>query len=403
MTGRRTGDMLDTTNLFEYIPDIGAYETGLINLFFKNLDIGTEWGEAKMLPYLLLGGTSLTGSLLPERKPAYQRAFLLGMGVLYWLLASLRYVTGFDYRFYEKYFCFTATSDIAGLATFGQIEPGYRLLNVIVSGPGGDYRVFLFVFHFLFTALVFVWLARYSAIPWMSAYLFLTLQYFALGMNFLRQALAGAIILWIYPFLKSRRLLPCFGLILLASCFHRTALIMLPLCILLSLRPSKLHYGLSALAAVSGYFLMDPFIKVVVSIVPKYQHYLTEKYWQGNSFRYLLMPIGCFLIALPLIRRAMQVKSESPVLANSMFYALLMQVFITKHFILERLSIYVAFFALIALPEAIRAADQRTARLRTGLLLGGCFLYFLFAASQGFHGVYPFHGIWDKAQTLAPH
>jgi len=203
------------------------------------------------------------------------------------------------------------------------------------------------------------------------------------------------------PVLKSRKLLPCCGLIILAACFHRTALIMLPLCVLLCLRPSRLHYGLSALAAVSAYLLMDPLIGVIVSIVPKYRHYLTEVYWQGNSFLYLLMPSGCFLFSLPLIRRAAQEPSESPVFANSMFYALLMQAFITKHFILERLSVYVAFFALAALPEAIRAADQRTARLRTGLLLGGGFLYFLFAASQGFHGVYPFNGIWDKAKTLS--
>jgi len=153
-----------------------------------------------MLPYLLLTGASLTGGLPGKRKPLYGRVFLPGMAVLCWLFASLRYVTGFDYRFYEQLFQSAALSGLDGLSLTWQIEPGYLLLNVLVSALGGDYRVFLFVFHLLFTVLVFAWIARYSSFPWLSVYLFVTLQYFALSMNFLRQALAAAVILWTYPF-----------------------------------------------------------------------------------------------------------------------------------------------------------------------------------------------------------
>ena len=152
-------------------------------------------------------------------------------------------------------------------------------------------------------------------------------------MNFLRQALAAAIVIWVYPFLTNRRFLPACGLVLLAACFHRTALVMLPLCFLLTLPATGLHYGLAAFTAAAAYFLMDPLIQIVVAILPKYQHYLTEKYWQGNSFLYTLMPLGCFLFTLPLLRRTRRDQS-SPVLPNSVFYALLLQLFITRHFIL---------------------------------------------------------------------
>jgi hypothetical protein len=74
--------------------------------------------------------------------------------------------------------------------------------------------------------------------------------------------------------------------------------------------------------------------------------------------------------------------------------------FITRHFILERLSIYVSTFSLLALPAAVQAPCKRiTSGVRTGLLIGGALAYFLFAASQGFHGVYPYHGIWERAMT----
>lgn len=329
-----------------------------------------------MLPYYLLIIASLAGAPLLAHRPNYRWGYLLVIGLACWLLASFRYVTGFDYRFYESAFQSVAASGLDGASWS---EPGYLLLNLAVSLLGGNYRVFLLVLHFLLTLLIFVWIGRYSRSPWLSVFLFLSLQYFALSMNFLRQALAAAILLWAYPFLKSRRFLPACGIVLLAACFHRTALIMLPLCFLLALPPSRLHYGLAALAAGIAYFLMDPLIQAAVTLVPKYQHYLTEKYWQSNSFLYILLPLGCFLFSLPLLRRT---SSSSPVLVNAMFYSLLLQVFITRHFILERLSIYVSIFSLLTLPEAALAPCKRcSSKVRIGILMAGAFVYFLFAAS----------------------
>lgn len=352
-------------------------------------------GGRTVFPYILLTGVSLAGGLLPLRRSSFRWGYLLTMGLACWLIAALRYVTGFDYRFYESVFYAAAS----GLEGADWSEPGYLLLNRAVSLLGGDYRAFLFVFHLLLTALVFVWIGRYSAAPWLSVFLFFTLQHFALSMNFLRQALAAAIVIWVYPFLANRRFLPACGLVLLAACFHRTALVMLPLCFLLTLPATGLHYGLAAFTAAAAYFLMDPLIQIVVAILPKYQHYLTEKYWQGNSFLYTLMPLGCFLFTLPLLRRTRRDQS-SPVLPNSVFYALLLQLFITRHFILERLSVYAAMFSLLALPAAAAVpGKQVSAKLRTGILILGGLAYLLFAASQGFHGVYPYHGIWDRALT----
>lgn len=349
-----------------------------------------------MTPYLLLMGAGLAGGPLLKRRPEWRRAFLLALGAACWLLASLRYVTGFDYRSYEALFQSVAAQGMAG----SEAEEGFRLLALAVAGAGGGYRAFLFVFHLLLTALVFAWIGRYSPAPWMSAYLFVALQYFALGMNLLRQALAAAVFLWAYPFLKSRRLLPYCGVVLLAACFHRTALVMLPFYFLLNLRASKLHYGLAAGAAGAAYLGADALLQAAAGLLGRYQNYFGGRYWQANGLSYALFPLGCLLFALPLLRRAARDPSASPVLANSVFYAALMQLFITRHFLLERLSIYAAMLSLLALPEAALAPGGRgSARARACVLAAGAFLYFLFAAREGFHGVYPYHGAWSRAMA----
>lgn len=349
-----------------------------------------------MIPYFLLMGAGLTGGPLLRRRPEYRWGFLLAMGTACWLLASLRYVTGFDYRSYESFFQSITAQGLTG----SKVERGFRLLGLAVVWTGGDYRAFLFVFHFLLTVLVFAWIGRYSSSPWMSVYLFVALQYFALSMNLLRQALAAAVILWTYPFLKSRRFLPYCGVVFLAACFHRTALIMLPFYVLLNLRVSKLHYGLAAAAAGIVYLETDVLLQMAVDILGRYRNYFDGMYWQANDFAYILFPFGCLLFVLPLLRREAKDPSGSPVLANSVFYATLMQLFITRHFILERLSIYLAMLSLLALPEAAQASGGRcSAKVRTGLLIAGAFLYFLFAAKEGFHGVYPYHGVWARAMV----
>lgn len=351
-----------------------------------------------MLPYIFLIAASLAGGPLLARYPKQRRTFLLLLGLACWLLASLRYVTGFDYRSYETFFQRTAAAGPACLLTLRGPELGYRALNLIVALAGGDYRVFLFVFHFLLTALVFLWIERYSPSAWMSGYLFVTLQYFALSMNLTRQALAAAVFLWAYPHLRDRRPLPFCGVVLLAALFHRSALFMFPFYFLLRLPVSKTHYGAATLFTGVAYLFCDPLLRFVTGLLHTYQNYFGEIYWQANSWVYVLCPLGCFLFTGPLRRRAARDPAASPVLANSVFYSLLIQLFITRHFILERLSIYAAILSLAALPEAALVPESKlSSRVRTVLLVAGGLAYFLFAVQQGFHSVYPYHGVWDWA------
>lgn len=87
-----------------------------------------------MLPYFALIALGLAGEPLLSRHPEYRRKFLLLFGLACWLLASLRYVTGFDYRSYEAVFQKIAGQ---GLASLTAREPGYFLLNWTTALWGG--------------------------------------------------------------------------------------------------------------------------------------------------------------------------------------------------------------------------------------------------------------------------
>lgn len=345
-----------------------------------------------MTLYWFLLVLSIGGGLAAERlKGPWRKIYLPLMGAVFWLVAALRYQTGFDYRFYETLFETVSSTPLSGLFGLEHTEPGFLLL-LKLGGLTGSYRGFLLLFHLLLTLLVFCWIARWSERRWLSVTLFLCLQFFALSMNFLRQSLAAAVLLYAYRFLRENRFPPYLGLVLLGACFHRTALVMLPLYLFLRIPASKRHYLLAGLAAAVLYFTMDPLIDLAVRLFPHYSIYLDSKYWTGNSFRYLLPPLGVLLLSLPLVRRR---SPGDEILFNTVFYCFLIQCFITKHFILERFSIYLSGFALLALPAAVGAARRRG--LWTILVLVLALGYLLFAANDGFHAVYPYRGLWDRA------
>ena len=86
-------------------------------------------------------------------KSNYQTIFILLSGISLWLLASLCYVIGFDYRFYETLFQQISSSNISSLFNINSIALGYLLLNCAVAHLGGDYQAFfshsIWYSHFL--------------------------------------------------------------------------------------------------------------------------------------------------------------------------------------------------------------------------------------------------------------
>ena len=65
---------------------------------------------------------------------------------------------------------------------------------------------------------------KYSKIPSLSFIVFLALNYYGMNFTLLRHSIALAFVLLSYPYLKERKLIKFLIYILIASCFHQTAL-----------------------------------------------------------------------------------------------------------------------------------------------------------------------------------
>ena len=354
-----------------------------------------------------------------KRTARLQWTFLLLAGGLFVLMATMRYGIGYDYFNYERLYEQLGPMTAAQLVQdpLGKQFIGYSLLTHLLYRAGLDYRSLLLVINLLMTGVVLWFVKRYSPLPWMSLFFYLTLQFFAHSMNLFRQSIAATICLLAYPFLKRRKLLPFVLVVLLAAAFHTSALFFLPFYWILNWKCDGRLLGGLALAAVPVYLFSNQAAQLVTQyLFPNYAGYIGSRYWAGLGYRYAIFPILYFTAAWLTRCWLLAEGQENRILINSSFYVMLLYVFSIHHMILERFSIYLFPYAMLLLPKMVvsvpavqgeskKKESKRLERQRresvvllAALAVAAGFAYLCFASMQGtngFHKVYPYVSVWS--------
>ena len=269
-----------------------------------------------------------------KRTAQMQWAFLLLAGGLFVLVATMRYGIGYDYFNYERLYEQLGPMSAAQLVqdSVGRKFIGYSLLTHLLYRAGLDYRSLLLVLNLLMTGVVLWFVKRYSPLPWLSLFFYLTLQFFAHSMNLFRQSIAATICLLAYPFLKKRKLLPFVLVVLLAATFHTSALFFLPFYWILNWKCDGRLLGALALAAVPIYLFSNQAAQLVTQyLFPNYAGYIGSRYWAGLGYRYAIFPILYFAAAWLTRHWLLAERQENRILINSSFYVMLLYVFSTHH------------------------------------------------------------------------
>lgn len=347
------------------------------------------------------------GYVLMKRKKETNKTTAIYMAVSFlvlFFLASFRYGIGFDYFSYQDIYRTVSELSFYDIMEFYGKEPLFYFVCKLFCIVGCPYHVFLVCLNIflLFVAMRFIYC--YSKIPWVSVFLYITLQFLAYNMNLIRQSIALAFFMLAYPYIKNRRIVPFTILIILGGLFHNTLLFIFPFYFLLVKENTK-KFTISMLVfTVFAYLLFDPFFDAVLSFFPEnYANYKEGYFWNPSTFDYVVFP-ALYCILIYLFQSRIAEKAKRSLYLNSALYTFLISLFVTKHFILERFSIYPFVFSIIAIPEIICSyeskgevkQDIRYYSVFFLFLLFGM-LYFLFAVSKGFHHVYPYFSLLDRA------
>lgn len=200
-------------------------------------------------------------------------------------ICGFRKNVGTDFLLYSRMY--------NNISIFPRVEIGFKYLINFMSGMGLSSFWFFFLTSSLTILIVYYIIKKISDKPSESLFLFITLGYFSLQFNIIRQCLAIAVSLYSIKFIIKKDFFKYFVCILMASLFHTTALIMFPFYFISKINISKKRCVEILIILFIVSLMYNQIICLIVRYFPTYEVYLTI-----NNYTYDAAGVGSYLIIL---------------------------------------------------------------------------------------------------------
>ncbi len=346
------------------------------------------------------------------RKPSKKKNLIFIILAFSQLLAIsiFRYKIGYDYNMYAVGE-FNMQMDGFGTLQYKDWEIGFVLLTKVLGLflPNFYYYMAFFAVISIVPAAIFIY--KNSKMPWVSTILYVNTFIFFMTMNFIRQAVALSLVMLSWHFIKKKQFFKFLVIILFASLFHQTVLIMIPIYFLvkMKIRPQGM--------IIYAYFLLIFYISStdLINILTKFLH---EEYnrsifvTEGISLVYALLPTAIAIIAFLLSKYTINMNDENKYLINMTIITGLFFITAIRHGIIERLSYYTLIFTILLVPEIYLSIKEKgfcitekgakklaqssekkkqiTAAIFLITTLGVSYFSFFYGLSENAHGVVPY-------------
>lgn len=313
-----------------------------------------------MAVYLILMAIVLVLAYpLIERKPSIGKklCYVIVTFAAMYLISIFRYGLGNDY--YSYIYIFRNIQDSSGLAIFNLgYEPAFTVITKLISLFTSNINVLYAIYALLILVPTAYAIFRYSENIWMSTMMFISLTFFYCSLSFIRQSIAFAVILCAYKYVKERNHFKVLLFIFIACLFHSTVIVMIPIYLIAAfVKPTKITVPIYGVITALVYFLSWPILRLAVLILPQYKGYLDLNFiTKGYKPVYLIVPaiIAALAIAAHFTGYGKAYPKQSSIFTNFAIFNFIIWFIATKHFVIERFSMYIYIFMIMFIPSIAR-------------------------------------------------
>lgn len=300
------------------------------------------------------------------------KIFVLGTMLSLSLISGLRANIG-DTYFYKYAYEF---NDF----TWNQVKEkdniGFWILQMILKQYSDDPQILIFTTAVITNFLIIMVFMRYSRLFEISTFIYITSGLYLVTMNGLRQSLTAAIIFTATKFIISGNFIAFAMVVLFASTFHESALILLPIYFLVRYKAwsrSTIMLLVVAILIVIGY---DQFSSILFSTLEEtqYGHYKNFQEGGANIIR-VAVSAAPLLIAYLGREKLRAIFPESDYIVNMSLIGLVFMIVSTQNWIFARFNIYFDLYQLILVGWVVKLFNQKEQRM---VYLGILACYFLF-------------------------
>jgi hypothetical protein len=284
---------------------------------------------------------------IAKLKKSNERMILIFLVCIIIFFIGPRYKTGLDWLSYLHYFNSVLDTKVS------DFEYGYRILNVTFRRLFDSYFILQFAVTCFFVIASYRFVKKYSSFPIISLYLLVVFFTFNVLMSIVRQSLAMGIILYSTKYIINRKPFKFLLTILIASMFHVSAVLTIPLyilnrnigkafpifCIVIALYLSIKHDLLFIVIR-----LLIPFFPERLSLITS-KYISTPRHISSWSHTHLYLSMEILLFILLLFKRPRNLHAHFFI--NVTFVSIILKILGTNMVIMGRVEIYYSIFSII--------------------------------------------------------
>lgn len=266
---------------------------------------------------------------------------------------------------------------------------GFGILQLILQKFTDDPQILIFTTALITNLLIVIILAKYSRLFELSTYVYITGGLFLVSMNGIRQVLAAAIIFTATKFIINGNWVAYFIIILFASMFHQSALVLLPIYFLVRYKAwsrATIILLFFSVLIVLGY---NQFSTLLFSAIQDTQYGQYSEFQEGGA-----NIIRVAVYAAPLVigfigrEKLRNIYPSSDYIVNMALVGLIFMIISTQNWIFARFSIYFNLYQLILVSWVVKLFREREQRFVYIALIIFYFIYYYYESVISLNIVY---------------
>lgn len=291
------------------------------------------------------------------------------------LVSGLRSNIG-DTPFYMHSYKIT---DFRVEAFVNQKDIGFNIYQMLLKMISQDPQFMIFVTALLTNALIVIVMYKYSRLFELSLFLYITSGAYIVSMNGIRQYLAAAILFAATKFLLDGSWKRYMAIVLFASIFHQSALILIPLYFIVRKKAwTGITFTLLGLGVVIV-FGFNQFSAALFSAIQDTQYGEYQSFQEGGA-----NVIRVFFYVAPLIiayfgrDKLRAVYPKIDIFVNLSILGAIFMIISTQNWIFARMAIYFSLYQIVLVSWIVKAFRERDQKLIYLILLIVYVIFFFY-------------------------
>ncbi len=290
-------------------------------------------------------------------------------------ISGLRSSIGDTYMYMHGY----TVNDFTWTYVLNNKDMGFSVLQMALKQFTDNPQILILITALVTNLLIVITLYKYTRLFELSVYVYITSGLYITSMNGIRQFLAASIIFAASHFLAKGYWKRYFAVVIFASLFHQSALILIPIYFIVRRKAwttSTLVLLFLAIFVVLGY---NEFSSLLFAAIGESEYGVYKDFSEGgaNFIRVIVWAVPVFIAFLGR-HKLREIYPNSDFIVNMAMLGVVFMLIATQNWIFARFMYYFGLYNIVLISWIVKLFKTKTQKLIYLAILGSYLVYFYY-------------------------